>query len=56
LKVLNSVGACVEELNNLTFGAGTRLGRLDCSTWSAGVYTIQLIHESGIESVQFIKE
>jgi hypothetical protein len=56
LKVLNSVGACVEELNNLTFGAGTRLGRLDCSSWSAGVYSIQLIHESGIESVQFIKE
>ena len=56
LRVLNSLGACVEELAPMAFGSAMQTGRIDCSAWAAGVYTIQLVQSSGTESLKFIVE
>jgi len=56
LRVLNSLGACVEEIDQMAFGSAQQSGRIDCSTWAAGIYTIQLVQASGIESLKFIVE
>jgi hypothetical protein len=56
LRVMNSVGACVEEVTNISNNPASRSGRIDCSHWASGIYTLQLRNENRIQHIQFIKE
>jgi len=55
LRVMNALGAVVEErMVNVTSGANA--WSLDSRNWSSGLYTIQVVTTSGIDSLPVVKQ
>jgi len=55
LRVMNALGAVVEErMVNVTSGANA--WSLDSRNWSSGLYTIQVVTATGIESLPVVKQ
>lgn len=55
LRVISSTGAIVEEADILLSQAKL-YGSMDCNAWAAGMYQLQLVRPSGIQTLRFVKE